>query len=90
MPAGVGAADGVEHRQVGRDVGEQPVDQSVGRHAEQYREALLEGRLVDLALLQGDQQLARLGVFAEAPGQELGVDLGTQSNRRGTRRTGSS
>ncbi len=50
-----------------------------GVDAEQRGEALLEGRLVDLALLQRDQQLAGLGILAEAPQQQLGIDLGAQA-----------
>ena len=75
----MGAADGLEHLRIGPDTGEQPVDQAFGLNAEQRGEAPLEGRLVDLALLQRDQQLAGRGVLAEAPDQELGIELDAQA-----------
>ena len=52
----------VHHRLVGLHAREQAVDQPVGLDSEQLGELLLEVVLVELALLQRDQQLARGGV----------------------------
>ncbi len=72
MPRPRAQPDGLDHRGVGLDAGEQPVDQAVRLDLEQRRELQLEGLLLELARLQRDQQLARLRVAAEAPEQLRG------------------
>ncbi len=75
----VGPADRVDHQLVGVDAREEAVDQALGGDVQQGREAALELVLGQLAGLQLDQQLARLGVGFEAPHQLRRVDPGAQA-----------